>query len=176
MNEYDLILEELNERVECGELTLEEAELINDYAYDKYVIEGNAFNKLVLKNKDKIDKLRADADNAYTSYVATDADNLYYDWAKKDYNTERKINSNPIEQYKFKKLGNKFLNRYTGYDSDVTYATKGINGAYTSKHAKGYKRLKSDWMKDHGNTGLSPEEKYVDGRYKRLQDMRHPSK
>ena len=39
MYEYDLILEELNERVECGELTLEEAELINDYAYDKYVIE-----------------------------------------------------------------------------------------------------------------------------------------
>ena len=40
MYEYDLILEELNERVECGELTLEEAELINDYAYDKYVIES----------------------------------------------------------------------------------------------------------------------------------------
>lgn len=39
MYEYDLILEELNERVACEELTLEEAELINDYAYDKYVIE-----------------------------------------------------------------------------------------------------------------------------------------
>lgn len=40
MYEYDLILEELNERVACGELTLEEAELINDYAYEAYVIEG----------------------------------------------------------------------------------------------------------------------------------------
>ena len=31
-------------------------------------------------------------------------------------------------------------------------------------------------MRDHGNKGLSPEEKYVARRYKKLQDMRHPSK
>ena len=57
MYEYDLILEELNERVECGELTLEEAELINDYAYEAYVLEGNAFNKLIKKRYDSIDEL-----------------------------------------------------------------------------------------------------------------------
>ena len=39
MNEYDLIYEELCERVECGELSLEDAEIINDVAYDKYVME-----------------------------------------------------------------------------------------------------------------------------------------
>lgn len=44
MNTYDLILEELNARVECGELTLEEAELINDYAYEQYVIERKKIN------------------------------------------------------------------------------------------------------------------------------------
>ena len=39
MNEYDLIYEELCERVECGELSLEDAEIINDVAYDRYVKE-----------------------------------------------------------------------------------------------------------------------------------------
>ena len=36
---YDAIYEELCDRVENGELTIEEAELINDVAYDKYVTE-----------------------------------------------------------------------------------------------------------------------------------------
>ena len=53
MYEYDLILEELNERVACGELTLEEAELINDYAYEDYVLEGanNEYRKYFKKTK-----------------------------------------------------------------------------------------------------------------------------
>ena len=38
------------------------------------------------------------------------------------------------------------------------------------------KIFKQEWMRDHGNKGLSPEEKYVARRYKKLQDMRHPSK
>ena len=41
-NEYEAIYEELCDRVECGELTLEDAELINDAAYDKYVTEFKA--------------------------------------------------------------------------------------------------------------------------------------
>ena len=41
-NEYEAIYEELCERVECGELTLEDAELINDAAYERYVTEFKA--------------------------------------------------------------------------------------------------------------------------------------
>ena len=40
MDEYNLIVEELIERVENGELTLEQAELVNDYAYELYTTEG----------------------------------------------------------------------------------------------------------------------------------------
>lgn len=37
--EYDMIYEELCDRVENGELTIEEAEMINEAAYDRYVTE-----------------------------------------------------------------------------------------------------------------------------------------
>ena len=56
MNEYDLIYEELCERVECGELSLEEAEVINDVAYDRYVNEANVYDKLVDKHLDAANK------------------------------------------------------------------------------------------------------------------------
>ena len=36
---YDAIYEELCDRVECGELTIEEAEMINEAAADKYLYE-----------------------------------------------------------------------------------------------------------------------------------------
>lgn len=36
MTRYDIIYEELQDRVNCGMLTLEDAEVINDLAYDKY--------------------------------------------------------------------------------------------------------------------------------------------
>ena len=39
MNTYDIIFEALCNRVETGELTLEDAEVINDLAYDRYFTE-----------------------------------------------------------------------------------------------------------------------------------------
>ena len=56
MNEYELIYEELCERVECGELTLEEAEIINDVAYDKYVKEANIYDKIIDKHASASDR------------------------------------------------------------------------------------------------------------------------
>ena len=41
MNTYDIIYEELCNRVETGELTLEDAEVINDLAYERYVSEAS---------------------------------------------------------------------------------------------------------------------------------------
>ena len=61
MNEYDLIYEELCERVECGELSLEDAEIINDVAYDKYVMED--MSDITLKHANRLSNL---SDNPQT--------------------------------------------------------------------------------------------------------------
>ena len=53
---YDSIYEELCDRVECGELTIEEAEMINDAAAEKYLTEGNAFNRVVNDTMDEYKK------------------------------------------------------------------------------------------------------------------------
>ena len=44
---YQQIYEELCERVECGELTLEEANIINDAAANKYLVDDEAFEAAV---------------------------------------------------------------------------------------------------------------------------------
>ena len=55
MTRYEAIYEELTERVEAGELSLEDAEIINEAAAEKYLTEGNAFNRVV---KDKVDEVK----------------------------------------------------------------------------------------------------------------------
>ena len=65
MNTYDIIFEALCDRVESGELTLEDAEIINDLAYDRYVNETtqdyirSTFGKNMSKDTRKIDVLRS---------------------------------------------------------------------------------------------------------------------
>lgn len=54
MSRYELIAEALQEKVNLGELTLEEANKINDLAYSKYVEEASKENK----DLELIDKLR----------------------------------------------------------------------------------------------------------------------
>ena len=49
MNKYDLIFESLQESLDNGEITLEEAEVLNDYAYDKYVEEATRLAKEIHK-------------------------------------------------------------------------------------------------------------------------------
>ena len=55
MSYYDEIYNELYHRVECGDLSLEEAEMINARAYDKYYTfyEAN-LSKKEKKRKNKI--------------------------------------------------------------------------------------------------------------------------
>ena len=40
MTMYEKIFEKLQERINSGELTLEDANRLNDYAYNKYVVEA----------------------------------------------------------------------------------------------------------------------------------------
>lgn len=55
MLKYDIIFEELQDRVNSGELSLEYAELVNNLAYNKYIVEDGHNKKLkarhVTKNK-----------------------------------------------------------------------------------------------------------------------------
>lgn len=48
MTKYDIIFEALQERVNSGELTLEDANIINDLAYEKYICEDKS--DIQLKN------------------------------------------------------------------------------------------------------------------------------
>lgn len=54
MTKYEIIYEELQSRVDKGELTVEQAEVLNDLAYDKYATES-ADNS---KDLELIDQLR----------------------------------------------------------------------------------------------------------------------
>ena len=42
MNKYDIIFESLQEKVFDGELSVDEAEILNDLAYEKYILENTA--------------------------------------------------------------------------------------------------------------------------------------
>ena len=39
MSKYDIIFEKLQDKVDSGELTIEDAQILNDAAYEKYVTE-----------------------------------------------------------------------------------------------------------------------------------------
>ena len=56
MNKYDIIFEALQEKLENGELTMEEAETLNDAAYNRYVTEANAYNKFLDNRSKAMDK------------------------------------------------------------------------------------------------------------------------
>lgn len=49
MTLYDVVYEALQDRVESGEITLEEAQILNEMAYDRYMTEG-MFSKSPLKD------------------------------------------------------------------------------------------------------------------------------
>lgn len=49
MNKYELVFESLQKSLSNGEITLEEAEVLNEYAYDKYVEEATRLSKEIDK-------------------------------------------------------------------------------------------------------------------------------
>ena len=56
MNKYNLIVESLQKSLDNGEITLEEAEVLNDYVYDRYIEEKTALQKRV-EDDDEYDKI-----------------------------------------------------------------------------------------------------------------------
>ena len=58
---YDAIYEELTERVESGEMTIEEAEMVNEAAAEKYLSEAEDVDK-ALETDDDDDKKKKESD------------------------------------------------------------------------------------------------------------------
>lgn len=56
MTKYDIIFEALQEKVDSGELSLEEAELVNDVAFEKYICEAEEDHLSHMKYKEKASK------------------------------------------------------------------------------------------------------------------------
>ena len=163
MNEYELIYEELCERVECGELSLEDAEIINDVAYDRYVTERNVYDKIVDRQAErareyagKLDRYDAIAKANRSNTVQTQINNARNKYAQKyqdenypdSLSVQGSANPSAIERQKFRMNSRK------------------TRTASTMSHI----RNKQDWMQAHGNAGASPEEKYQAGRYLDLQN------
>ena len=172
---YDAIYEELCDRVDYGELTIEEAEMINDAAAEKYLPEGNAFNRVL---NDKINKRktldnRADAlKDLSKTYDFTNSGPV----RKPDLNQSYRINDKIRKNFSLRKK-DQTEGQMTGYrhkfdpesyvqtQNDIKQGQIPKSGYGTIKNMK----LKQDWMNAHGNKGLRPEEKYKAGRYLKAQ-------
>jgi hypothetical protein len=61
---YELLFEALQMKVDEGELTIEDAEIVNDLAYDKWVTEGAYKKYMTTVAKDKLKK-HEEEDNTY---------------------------------------------------------------------------------------------------------------
>ena len=177
MNEYDLIYEELCERVECGELTLEEAEIINDVAYDKYVKEANIYDKIIDKHADasdryeeklnKITKAKTQYDPHSREYKALDKIEDRTRGKKLHHAFNPSLNIDPYNK-KWSSDGANSL-RYMKKDDSDHYRQYGLQryGGFDENNHKVYNHAerKKEWMKLHGNVGQTPEERYKAGRY-----------
>ena len=53
MKKYDIIFNELQTKVESGELTLEQAETLNDIAYEKYADDDTEYEELTESYNDE---------------------------------------------------------------------------------------------------------------------------
>ena len=171
MNEYDLIYEELCERVECGELSLEDAEIINDVAYDRYVNEANVYDKLVDKHaaaaRKEYDKARR-LEEIQSQYRKDDPQRSRYEdkivaadirGAKQDYDKSLFIHPNrkPDDMSTANVIQNKRI-------CANVLNTKG------KIKTNEYGIRKKEWMRTHGNVGKTPEERYTAGRYQYIQN------
>ena len=158
MTAYDLIFEEIQNRYDSGVLTEEQAIEVNDLAYEKYVIEGNAYNKFMNGTKDKFKIL-----NSEYNHLINKAKEL------------EKLGPNGKE--KAKELRDRSLKIFTDYLKSVDKSPATLMYDKKGRPALGkpnsddieYRQMqrnyKKDWMEKHGNAGVAPEKKYIANRY-----------
>ena len=175
MTAYDLIFEEIQNRYDSGVLTEEQAIEVNDLAYEKYVIEGNTYNKYMNNKQDELSSL-----NAKYNHLINKAKEL------------EKLGPNGKEKAKevirqAKSVNNKRKELIESLDDSHSsvHCTKYKKGGckkddYPRKFGVRSKRAikrkidmdrleqsyyKKDWMERHGDRGIEPEKKYIPNRY-----------
>ena len=162
MNKYEIIFESLQEQLSCGNITLEEANILNDYAYEKYIEEKTALQKRI-NDDNKREKLEDYAQKRKYKYY----DELYRH-KDDDYNSknkkqiERSINSIEEILYNIDDNDNYQKQRITKIKNNIKEALKDGDIKYAEKEMKRLKKRVSDIK-------LRPVEKREGGEYLNLQ-------
>ena len=166
MDKYEIMVEYLQEAVDKGELSLEEANMINNAAYERYVESEDSDMITVEEALDLVEDILFTEGNAY---------NKYANKLQKDVNTLRDKNTKITDLLggdKARKLlgdrNEKMLRKMSDFTADSgnhidKYNRKGSNNREEQKD------MKQTWMRHNGNIGESPEKKYVAGRYLKAQ-------
>ena len=156
MTKYEIIFETLQDKVNSGELTIEEAEVLNDLAYEKYVTEDGHSKKL---------KARHNAKKKHIEQRFYDNMNYEHDYTDK-YGTKHgtvKRGDGPVTEIEIPKKGlDAHLNKDFGYiriGRNVT-RMKGsdLTGSHEYSHSIDYDNM-HDQLRDEF---MEYNKKYLD--------------
>ncbi len=141
MKSFEDIIDNIDRLVTKGVMTESQGNIIADSFYDRYMTEANAFNKAV----DIYKKKGVDKHQRYRLTKKLDI----HDAECEDYAPT----SDDIKE--------RFV--HTQHRYPIPGPERAINEEYIHN--------KTNWMKKHGDTGVSPEEKYKAGRYLKRQNL-----
>ena len=161
MDKYDVMFEAISELLEKGTITFEQAEALNDRAYDRYMVEANAFNKYIDKKADAADKIEKRGETFKKIADTTSSEAV----ARKSI---QKSNEATDKAKKAAAVNKVFPN------PDCTEDARKIKKASKDSHdgdisSREYKDMKKEWMNQHGNKGTRPEDKLKANRYLNAQ-------
>ena len=167
MKSFEEIMDNLDTLVYEGKLSEESASNIANSFYDRYVTEANAYNKAAdIYNKKVVGEINKGNELADKSKYKDENDPMQQHLINAALKKYRKADDTA------KKLGM----TSTRYVSNNTPIKKGeySNDDYRFAN-RNYTANKKEWMRNHGNAGVSPEEKYKAGRYLKVQQMEKES-
>ena len=146
----------LQECVNNDIYTEDEAQAIADVAYNRYMVEGNAYNKYASNLQDKVNKQENEND-ALLSALGDKA---------------QPIISKRSETLKQKQRN--FEDKAGGYHLD-RYDRKGVKDSSDRRRLRGNRRslqraMKRNWMYNSGNRGDRPEDALKKDRYLKAQN------
>ena len=115
MTKYDIIFESLQEKVNSGELTVEDAEILNDVAYEKYGDDDTEYEEELISEATRlakeIHKKQQETSDMYRTYV-----NAY-----KKYKEKAKKEKDPRTKETFEKLEKKYKKKADVADHNKEY-------------------------------------------------------
>ena len=170
MKSFEDIIDNIDRLVTKGVMTESQGNIIADSFYDRYMTEANAFNKAVdiykKKGLSEYNKM-LDLMDASAKLSKNDPKRDQYT----DAATDKFMKSEEIRSKVGLPMSADLYNNDDGF-SHRDWTTKRKHDANAViKHNNKYIENKKKWMADHGNTGVSPEEKYKAGRYLKMHQM-----